>query len=973
MAVLVALTLSLALVAGFAVVAASASTARAEALAGLNRSADAEAIALEGLVTQVSKDIRLASKNVVFTALLEHDTSLQDQASFDEANRAIAYMGQRYEVDEICLLRADGREMARWANGMIAPASDLSADESHTNPAFIPTMAMGLDQVDRTDPYVSPDSHRWVIGIATPIRGHDGHRLGILHLEIPIGWYQREIAIGSVGTVAGPTAGPATGTTSGSDPATTSLGSGASTASFIGPILVHADGRLLVHPNAQVTGSTAFPDATGVGSDSWRAAVKVALAGGSAGIVTYRDGKNPVTAAYRRVLGGTDIIITAIPDRTLYADVDRSAFLLLVTIGPLVALIIAASLWFAMRMTGANLKLRQAVLTNRRLAGIVESADDAIMSVGPDGTIRTWNDGATRMDGRHEAEMVGTPLATLFAADRVSDAPHLVGAAMRGEAVKGHETRIVVADGRTVDVSMTASPINDEAGQTVAASFVARDITDRKQLQAQLEHQALHDALTGLPNRALFRDRLSSALRRGSRPVEDLGRKAAVLFIDLDDFKVINDTLGHKAGDELLIKVAERIGQSIRPSDTAARLGGDEFTVLLEDVDDVDLARMIADRILEHLRAPFDLEGRDVVVSASIGIALSSERGPAPEDLMRSADMALYEAKSRGKGRHDTFDSAMDARAWQRLEIEGELRRALDEDQLVIEYQPVVELETGRVRELEALVRWRHPERGLLPPSEFIPLAEQTGLITRIGRFVLATGCANLRAWLDAGADPELVLAINLAPRELQEPRLTSWIRKTLEANHLPARHLKIEITEGAMLLDDTAVNSALDALRSLGVQLAIDDFGTGYSSLSYVQRLPVGTLKIDRSFIAGLGIRREDDAIVRAALEFARALDLEAIAEGIESTDQAARLIALGCRLGQGFLYARPMSEPAVGALLAAGGNVSTTGVAPVAAAVGKPGSRGVRLGLGSRGAAEPGRRPPGITPVPLRVDPAS
>jgi diguanylate cyclase (GGDEF)-like protein/PAS domain S-box-containing protein len=801
-------------------------------------------------------------------------------------------------------------------------------------------MAMAVDQVERTDPYVSPDSRRWVIGIATPIRGHDGSRLGVLHLEIPVGWYQREIAIGSVGTVAGPTNAPLTGTTKGGGASTPYLGSGGSTESFIGPILVHRDGRLLIHPDVTVAGSTAFPDSYGVGSASWRAAVQTALAGGNAGVVTYQDGERKVTAAYRRVLGGTDIIITAVPDQTLYADVDRSGFLLLVTIGPLVAMIIVASLWFAMRLTGSNLKLRQALLTNRRLAGIVESADDAILSVGPDGMIRTWNDGAARMDGRHEEEMVGTPLANLFAPEHVSDAPHLVGAAMRGEAVKAHETLIVTADGRTVDVAMTASPINDELGNAVAASFVARDITVRKQLEAQLEHQALHDALTGLPNRALFQDRLSSALKRGARPIEHLGRKAAVLFIDLDDFKVINDTLGHKAGDQLLIKVAERISQSIRPSDTAARLGGDEFTVLLEDVDDVELARRIADRILEHLRAPFMLEAREVVVSASIGIALSTERRPAPEDLMRSADMALYEAKSRGKGRYDTFDSAMDARAWQRLEVEGELRRALDEDQLIVEYQPVVELETGRVRELEALVRWRHPERGIVPPSEFIPLAEATGLITRIGRFVLATGCANLRAWLDAGADPDLVLAINLAPRELQEPRLTTWIRKTLEANHLPARHLKIEITEGAMLLEDAAVTAALDGLRALGVQLAIDDFGTGYSSLSYVQRLPVGTLKIDRSFVAGLGIRREDDAIVRAALEFAKALDLQAIAEGIESPDQAERLMALGCRFGQGFFYARPMSEPATGAMLAAGGSVSTTGEAVVDALV-TPASR--------------------------------
>ncbi|MEO7664899.1 MAG: EAL domain-containing protein, partial [Candidatus Limnocylindrales bacterium] len=727
----------------------------------------------------------------------------------------------------------------------------------------------------------------------------------------------------------------------------------------IGPILVHHDGTLLVSAGVDGDSATAFPAAVDTGSTSWKAAVAVALAGGDHGLITYEDAGRQVTAAWRRVLGGTDILIAAIPDATLYANVDRSSLVTLVTVAPLLALMIVLGLWFTMRLSGTNLKLRSAVLANRRLAGIVETADDAIVSVGPDGAIRTWNDGARRMDGRPETEMVGRDLAVLFAPERVSEAAHLIAAALRGEPAKGHETVFVDADGQATDVALTVSPIADEGGTVVAASIVARDITDRKQLEAQLEHQALHDSLTGLPNRALFQDRLAFALKRSSRPlVEHVGRRAGVLFIDLDDFKVINDTLGHKAGDQLLIKVAERIAQSIRPGDTAARLGGDEFTVLLEAVEDGDVARRVADRILHHLRTPFVLEGRDVVVSASIGIALSADpspfagelmrdadrnplagglmrspdRKPLAEDLMRSADMALYEAKSRGKGRHDTFDAAMDARAWQRLEIEGELRRALDEDQLVVEYQPVVDIESGRIRELEALVRWRHPERGMIPPSEFIPLAEQTGLIGRIGRFVLATGCANLRAWLDGGADPDLVLAVNLAPRELREPRLVNWVRNTLEASGLSARHLKIEITEGAMLSEDASVAAALDGLRALGVRLAIDDFGTGYSSLSYVQRLPVGTLKIDRSFVAGLGLRREDDAIVRAALEFARALDLEAIAEGIETEDQAERLLALGCTLGQGFLFARPMPEPAVAEMLRTGLTGHARTVSPLA-----------------------------------------
>jgi diguanylate cyclase (GGDEF)-like protein len=395
-----------------------------------------------------------------------------------------------------------------------------------------------------------------------------------------------------------------------------------------------------------------------------------------------------------------------------------------------------------------------------------------------------------------------------------------------------------------------------------------------------------------------------------------VGTRTGVLFIDLDDFKVINDTLGHRIGDALLVSVGSRITGAIRPGDTAARLGGDEFTVLLESLTDAGEARLVADRILAALAAPFQLEGHDVIVGASIGIVLGDANVGEPDDLLRSADTALYAAKGNGKGRHATFEPSMNTRAWQRLELEGDLRRAIQEQELVVHYQPIVELASGVVTELEALVRWQHPERGLVGPNDFIPLAEQTGLIVPIGQIVLTTACRDLARWRASRPEFSAVgVSVNMSPRELLRGELVGDVIKALGMAGLRPDALRIEITEGLQLEDPGAIERLAD-LRKIGIRVSIDDFGTGYSSLASFRRLPIDGLKIDRSFVSALGVEREETAIVSAAVLFASALGIGATGEGIETTEQWQALRDLGCQFGQGYLLGRPAPAESIASM---------------------------------------------------------
>jgi diguanylate cyclase (GGDEF)-like protein len=396
------------------------------------------------------------------------------------------------------------------------------------------------------------------------------------------------------------------------------------------------------------------------------------------------------------------------------------------------------------------------------------------------------------------------------------------------------------------------------------------------------------------------------------------GKSVAVMFLDLDNFKVVNDSLGHDAGDEMLVEVAKRLITCVRPHDTVARLGGDEFTILLEDIDDPSLASEMAARVARVLNAPVQLKGHEVFTSASIGVAVSTHH-ELPGDMLRDADTAMYQAKAAGKAHHIVFDPTMKERATERLELESELRRAIDQGELRIHYQPIIALETGNVTEVEALVRWDHPVRGIMPPLRFIPLAEETGLILPLGQWVLEESCRQARAWQkEFPSDPPLTVSVNLSARQFAQADLVNDVARVLKETNLSPCSLKLEITESLMMVNPESTRFKLAALRDIGVRLAVDDFGTGYSSMAYLSRFPLDTLKIDKSFVGGLGEQTEADAIVRAIITLAKTLNLHVTSEGIETAEQLMRLNNLGSDLGQGYFFSRPLTTDAMRELLA-------------------------------------------------------
>jgi diguanylate cyclase (GGDEF)-like protein/PAS domain S-box-containing protein len=463
--------------------------------------------------------------------------------------------------------------------------------------------------------------------------------------------------------------------------------------------------------------------------------------------------------------------------------------------------------------------------------------------------------------------------------------------------------RMIDRDGRVVWVHDEARLIVDPAGGEPMLQGCLLDITARREAEELLRHQAFHDPLTGLANRALFTDRVQHALVVGG----EAGREAAVLFVDLDDFKAVNDSLGHVAGDDLLRVVGLRLRDAVSAGHTVARLGGDEFAVLVEDAD-VTGAAGLAERLGEVLASPFELGGREVFVTASVGIAIGGEA----EELLRSADVAMYRAKARGKAQYAVYAPRMDEDVVGRLELVADLRRARVEEEFVLHYQPTVELATGAVVGVEALVRWRHPARGLLEPSAFISLAEETGRIVDIGSWVLREACRQAACWHRElpGADG-LSVSVNVSTRQMRRPGLAEEVRAALERSGLEPSALTLEITESVLARRRDEMASVLEDVTQLGVRLALDDFGTGYSSLSLLQDLPVGALKIDRSFVQSVDTGPERVAFVRAIVELAGALGLTVVAEGIETASHVIALRRLGCRLGQGFHFAAPL-EPA-------------------------------------------------------------
>ena len=518
--------------------------------------------------------------------------------------------------------------------------------------------------------------------------------------------------------------------------------------------------------------------------------------------------------------------------------------------------------------------------------------------------------------GYSAADLLATTGTELTHPDDLEDQLALKRKVASGEIGGYHlEKRFVRVDGRVVWTKLSVSSVAGSGGAPGYVVSHIEDITGRRRDQERLTHQALHDSLTGLPNRALLLDRLGHSLERAKRG----GPTVALLFCDLDRFKVVNDSLGHQVGDRLLLECAQRLRAVVRAGDTVGRFGGDEFVVLCADVNMRDEVLAVAERIAKALEVPFVLDGKEFVISTSIGIAFCSDDSQEPADLLRDADAAMYRAKEQGRARFAVFEPAMRSMVVHRAETERALRRAIENAELLLHYQPLVRLDDGIVVGVEALVRWQHPERGMVPPGEFIPLAEETGLIVPVGAWVLTEAARQLAEWRDADLLPaEFTTTVNLSVHQLDDARLVERVATALVRTGLEPARLCFELTESALADDGGASVRVLRQLRDLGTGLAIDDFGTGYSALSHLKRFPFDTLKIDRSFVDGLGRDPEDEAIVAAVVGIARALELRVIAEGIETDEQLAALRAHGVSVGQGFLLGRPAPAGDLAALLA-------------------------------------------------------
>ena len=568
------------------------------------------------------------------------------------------------------------------------------------------------------------------------------------------------------------------------------------------------------------------------------------------------------------------------------------------------ALVVARQLT-AVRENARLLADRAARENEARFRALVQHSSDVTAIVDEAGVFRFVSPSVTRILGYEPAELIGRRVSEILDARGAASAVALLASASRAPGATGREEwNVRHRDGRWLQVETVGTNLLSEP--TVCGIVLnTRDISERKRLEEQLTHQAFHDPLTGLANRQLFLDRVSHALSLGRRHEQML----AVLFVDLDGFKTINDSLGHAAGDTLLVSMGRRLQACVRDSDTVARLGGDEFAMLIEEATDRDMATVVAERIAAAVRHPIQVEGKEVFITASVGIATSKGDDTA-SDLLRNADMAMYVAKSRGKSRYECFEPGMHAKALERLEMQAELRRALERGgEFTLHYQPIVQLQTGEVTGIEALVRWMHPQRGLIGPPQFIPLAEETGLIVPLGRWVLREACSQAQRWQQRRpAGPPLTLTVNVSGHQLQFEGVVEDVRNALRDSGLDPRQLVLEITESVLMQKNETILERFRALKALGVRLAIDDFGTGYSSLGYLQRFPIDILKIDKAFVDDIGSTGAEPALVRAIIALGDTLRLQTIAEGIELTQQLRGLQELGCEMGQGYLFARPV-----------------------------------------------------------------
>jgi len=565
--------------------------------------------------------------------------------------------------------------------------------------------------------------------------------------------------------------------------------------------------------------------------------------------------------------------------------------------------------------------------SEKKFRSVIQSASDAIFLVDHEGNITLWNKAAANIFGYTEEEIVNFPATSLMGAKYAKKAIEHGLRRTLEEIIAPMSGLTINATGRRKDGSEFPLELSGSIWKTNEGIFytaIIRDVTERRAAEERLFHEATHDALTGLPNRTQFRTILQEAIDQAKLKKTQF----AVLFLDLDRFKVINDGLGHVVGDKLLVSIGERLRACVRPGDVVSRFGGDEFTILLKNIPNPAIVTEVAERLQRGLTSPFKIDGYEVFSSASIGIILSDQNHTNPESFLRDADTAMYRAKESGKARYEIFDNAMHVRNMNLLQVENDLRRAIDREEFVIFYQPIINLQTKEIIEFEALLRWNHPERGMIPPNDFIPVAEETGLIVPIGEWVLREACRQVCQWQQTfPLFTNLGISVNLSIKQLMNPKLTEQVKNILSETQLDPLRLKLEVTETMVMENADLALNILSELCALGVLISTDDFGTGYSSLSYLHHFPFERLKIDRSFIGRMDTEEKSEEIVRTILTLAENLQLEVVAEGIENGRQFEQLRKLGCHFGQGYLFSKPVPAQAAERILINGldGVIST------------------------------------------------
>ncbi|MBV9384873.1 MAG: EAL domain-containing protein [Chroococcidiopsidaceae cyanobacterium CP_BM_ER_R8_30] len=606
------------------------------------------------------------------------------------------------------------------------------------------------------------------------------------------------------------------------------------------------------------------------------------------------------------------------PAFKLLPDSGIDNYVLAITIGTatlIVLLLASLASFFGQRLSAEIARAKALRESEERYQKLYDLAPDAYFSIAADCTIKFANQFSADYLGYRKEELIGkSALITIYEVDRETFQQRVARTFNEKLTNTEWELRKVRKDDSVMWVRERSQLLFDEDGTPIELQMICRDVTESKQAEEALVRSAFYDTLTGLPNRALFMDRLKQAVEQAKRRENYL---FAVLFLDLDRFKVINDSLGHLLGDQLLITIAARFKACLRPTDTVARLGGDEFTILLEAIEDVSDAIRVANRVQEQLTLPFALDGQEVFTSASIGIALSITTYTQAEDVLRDADIAMYRAKNQGSARYEIFNPDMHTRAVALLQLETDLRLALERQEFRLQYQPIVSLSTGKIIGFEALVRWQHPQ-GLILPNDFIPVAEETGLILRICQWIISTACRQMRQWqLQLSTTPLLTISLNLSAKQFTQLDLIDQINQTLQETGLDASSLRLELTEGAIVDGTAPADTTLSQLRELGVQLSIDDFGTGYSSLGRLYRFPINGLKIDQSFVSQIGTDEVSTEIVEAIVTLAHKLGVDVTAEGVETAEQLAQLRALECEYGQGYFFSRPLDSGAAEALI--------------------------------------------------------